>query len=222
MKDKEKKYKLTKECKREGVRVLYRIEALKDFCDVERGDKGGWVESERNLSQDGNAWIYDDAEVFGKACVVDDARVRNKAKVFGTAVICNKAQIYDNARIYYQAVVQDHVKIFDNAKIYGYAIISDYAKVYKNAKIYGYACVDGRAMICGDAVINSCEYYIVFQNFWSSGRYFTYTTSNKMWKVGCFYGTGEELIRKAYADNADKGWHYEQVVRYVEAVEKRR
>ena len=43
-----------------------------------------------------------------------------------------------------------------------------------------------------------------------------------MWKVGCFYGTGEELIRKAYVDNKDKGWHYEQVVRYVEAAEKRR
>ena len=60
----------------------------------------------------------------------------------------------------------------------------------------------------------------MFKNFWSSGRYFTYTRSNGMWTVGCFHGTGEELIRKAYADSQEKGWQYERVVRYVEDVER--
>lgn len=41
-----------------------------------------------------------------------------------------------------------------------------------------------------------------------------------MWKVGCFYGTSEELITKAYKDNPDKGWKYEQVVKYVESIEE--
>lgn len=78
----------------------------------------------------------------------------------------------------------------------------------------------GNAWVYGNAVIESQRDYIVFKNFWSSGRYFTYTRSNKKWKVGCFYGTGEELIKKAYQDNEESGWQYEQVVRYVEAVEK--
>lgn len=78
----------------------------------------------------------------------------------------------------------------------------------------------GDAWVYGDAVIESQRDYIVFKNFWSSGRYFTYTRSNKKWKVGCFYGTGEELIKKAYLDSKESGWQYEQVVRYVEAVEK--
>lgn len=78
----------------------------------------------------------------------------------------------------------------------------------------------GNAQVYGDAVIESQRDYIVFKNFWSSGRYFTYTRSNKKWKVGCFYGTGEELIKKAYLDSKESGWQYEQVVRYVEAVEK--
>ena len=39
-----------------------------------------------------------------------------------------------------------------------------------------------------------------------------------MWKVGCFYGTGEELIKKAYADSEKSGREYERVVRYVENI----
>ena len=39
-----------------------------------------------------------------------------------------------------------------------------------------------------------------------------------MWKVGCFYGTGEELIEKAYADSEKSGREYEGVVKYVESI----
>lgn len=39
-----------------------------------------------------------------------------------------------------------------------------------------------------------------------------------MWKVGCFYGTGEELIKKAYNDSKESGREYERVVRYVESI----
>ena len=49
----EKKYKLTDECITLGDKKLYLIEALRDFSDVKKGDKGGFVENERNLSQHG-------------------------------------------------------------------------------------------------------------------------------------------------------------------------
>ena len=39
-----KKYKLTKEKKEYFGRTLYRIQALKDFGNVEKGDKEGWLE----------------------------------------------------------------------------------------------------------------------------------------------------------------------------------
>ena len=72
----EKKYKLTQEIIDVDGRTLYRIEALKDFNDVKKGDKGGYVEDEENLSQRCNCWIYDNA------MVCDDARV------YGDAVVC--------------------------------------------------------------------------------------------------------------------------------------
>ena len=39
-----------------------------------------------------------------------------------------------------------------------------------------------------------------------------------MWKVGCFYGTGEELIAKAYKDSELSGREYKRVVGYVESM----
>ena len=84
--------------------------------------------------------------------------------------------------------------------------------------VCGNACVFGKADVRGDAKVYKNSDYIVFKNWWSSGRYFTWTRSNNMWKVGCFYGTGEELIKKAYADSEESGREYERVVKYVESI----
>ena len=92
------------------------------------------------------------------------------------------------------------------------------AWVSDNARVYGNAWVSDNAQVCGDAQVNSIRDYIVFKNWWSSGRYFTWTRSNNMWCVGCFYGTGEELITKAYKDSDQSGREYERVVHYVESI----
>ena len=92
--------------------------------------------------------------------------------------------------------------------VYGDAWVSG------NAEVYGNAEVSGNAEVYGDAD------YMIFKNHWSSGRYFTYTKSNKMWKVGCFYGTDQELIEKAYKDSEVSGKNYEAYVKFVEKLEE--
>ena len=80
-----KKFELTTDSiKRNGV-TLYRIKSLIDFGDVKAGDLGGYVEKEENLSQSGDAWVYDNACVFGDACVCGDACVSGNARVCGNA-----------------------------------------------------------------------------------------------------------------------------------------
>lgn len=131
----EKKYKLREDLTKEFYgKTLYRIEALRDFGYIAKGELGGYIEKEENLIHDGNAEVY------------------------------------------------------------------------------------GNAKVCGDAVITKTSDYYVGKNTWSSGRYFTYTRSNRMWKVGCFYGTGEELIEKAYKDSEVSGREYKRIVEYVEAM----
>ena len=238
----EKKYKLTEETINVGGTALYRIEALRDFGDVKKGDKGGFIEKEENLSQSDDCWVYDDAKVYdnamvygnarvcenavvcGYARVYDNARVYNnavvggKAVVYGNAVVDWYAVIYGNAEVYDNAVVGGNAEIRGNAVVYRNAKVCDDSLVRDNAKVCGNAEVFGHAAICGDTLITSNSDYIVFKNWWSSGRYFTWTKSNNMWKVGCFHGTGKELIEKAYKDSEISGREYERVVKYVESI----
>ena len=98
--------------------------------------------------------------------------------------------------------------------------LSGDAWVYGDAKVYGNAKVYGDAKVYGNAKVKSSEDYCVYKNTWSSFRWFTYTRSNKMWSVGCFHGTGAELIAKAYKDSEKSGKCYEAIVKAQEAIEK--
>lgn len=122
------------------------------------------------------------------------------------------AWVFDNVKVYEKAIVSG------NAEIHNTACIFDNAKVCGDAKVCNNAWVFGNASVCDNAEIYNITDYIVFKNFWSSGRCFTWTRSNNMWKVGCFYGTSKELIKKVYADSEKSGKEYERVVRYVESI----
>ena len=75
-----KKYELLKD---DAVtffgRTLYRIEAKIDFGDVEKGELGGYIEKEENLSHFGNAWVSDNAMVSDNAIVSGIVRVSGNA-----------------------------------------------------------------------------------------------------------------------------------------------
>ena len=210
----ENKYKLTDETINVGSKKLCQIEALKDFRDVKKGDKGGFIEYEHNLSHEGDSWVYGNAMVCGNACVCDNARVYGNARVRDNARVFGNARVYDIAWVYGNARVRDNARVFGNARVY------DIAWVYGNAWVFGNACVCNNVRVCDNAKIENNSDYIVFKNWWSSGRYFTWTRSNDMWKVGCFYGTGEELIKKAYKDSELSGRQYERIVKYVEEIKK--
>ena len=210
----EKKYELIPSDK-EG---LYRVKALKDFNNVKKGDIGGYIQSEKNLSQYDECWIYDNAVVMGYAVVMGDAKVYCDAQICDNAVVMGDARVYSNAIVMGNAKVCDHASVYGNAQVCGNAQIWGYVVIQGNAVVRGNVIVQGNADVSGDAIISSDKDYIVFKNWWSSGRFFTWTRSNNMWKVGCFYGTGEELIAKAYKDSEESGREYEHIVKYVEIV----
>src|SRR5574337_1114896 len=79
-----------------GVK-LFRIKALKDFGDVRKGDLGGYIEKEDNLSQEGDAWVSGNARVFGHALVSGNARVTGHARVFGHALVSGNARVTGDA-----------------------------------------------------------------------------------------------------------------------------
>ena len=87
----EKKYILTEETKEVGGHILHRIQAMRDFGGVQKGDLGGWIESEENLSHDGDCWIFGNGEVFDNGRVFGDGRVSDNGWVFGDGKVFGDA-----------------------------------------------------------------------------------------------------------------------------------
>lgn len=207
----EKKFKLIKSDK-EG---LFRVLALRDFSDVKAGDIGGYVKGEYNLSHKGLCWIYDDAIVRSYAVVSGDAKVYGNANVSDNAIVCGNASVHGNAQVYDYASVFGYAEVSDNAKVFGNA------DVYGKAKVCGDARVYGNADICGDAVLKDESDYLVFSDILNCGMYMTYTRSNNMWRVGGFYGSGEELIKFGSELFGElNGKKYEATINYVKELLK--
>ena len=97
-----RKYELTDETLVYNGRILYRIKALRDIpeASVKAGDLGGFIQTESNLSHEGNAWIgesalvFDDAKVLDNALILDKSLVFNHAKIYGDAIICGDRIIW--------------------------------------------------------------------------------------------------------------------------------
>lgn len=88
-------------------RKLYRIKALAPIAahGVNRGDLGGYIESEANLSVDDWAWVAGNAWIYGNAQVYDYAHVYGNAQVHGNAWVSNYAHVYGNAWVFGNAWV---------------------------------------------------------------------------------------------------------------------
>ena len=127
--------------------TLYRIQALKDFSDVKKGDKGGWVESEKNLSQEGDCWIYDNAKVFNHAKVYENAQIRNKSTVY------NSAKVHGNVKVFGYASISKYSEVYEDVRIYDNVIIEDFAKVHGKAILKEKARIRDNAEVCGNAFI---------------------------------------------------------------------
>lgn len=208
---------------------LYRIEALKNFGPVETGDLGGYIESENNLSCDGNAWIWDGAYVYDNARICDNAIVGGNARVFDNARVYDNAWIYGNARIYNNARIYDSARVYNNAWVYGNAIICDItkicknamvhgnaiikdnaviggdAKVYENARIYNKAWIRGNAKLRGNMVVSDNTNWLIIGPIGSRSDFTTFALGedkNIYVSCGCFYGSIEEFekaVEKTHA-----------------------
>ena len=113
-----KKYEFTGETVVvEDGSTLRRIRSLRDFGkgshSVAKGELGGWIESEDNLSHEGNCWVCGEAQVSG------NAKVSRNAYVGGRAIICDNATVTDNAVVSEDAWVSCDAHICDKAIVGG-------------------------------------------------------------------------------------------------------
>ncbi len=234
---KRKKYKIRKDLSYNfDGHKLYRIEALKDFADVKKGSLGGFVENDKNLSQEGNCWIYldgkvyDNAKVWGDAVIDGFAQVCNNALVFKEAHVRGHSKIKDNARVFDNARIEGNSIVKDNAQVYGNSLLLDNAQVCDNAHLIGTCLVRDNAIVCGDAciydlvrfisdakIMSPADYYIGHEN-WEGGHNFVYTRSNNQWSTLFINGTKEDILE--FAKNRGEKYYnfYKNVIEFVEKI----
>lgn len=208
MKNYEKKYELTDETMQRCGHTLHRIRALRSFGNVSKGNLGGWIEDEHNLSHEDTCWVYSKAIVYENARVLDDAKVCGQALVYGRATLFNYAKIdehavvsgdayvYELACVGGEAVVTANAQIHGTARVNGNVIVRDTAKIYNNAKVCGTATIFGRAILARDAVVQSTSDYLIVWPIGSRNDTTTFyrdVNGGVMVKCGCFVGTLNEF-----------------------------
>jgi UDP-3-O-[3-hydroxymyristoyl] glucosamine N-acyltransferase len=177
-----KKYKLLrKESKKEsrsGDTTVYRIEALRDFsyydamCGVIRtvrcGDKGGWLQSEKNLSHEGNCWVAHESVVCGKSLVCGDAvilhesfvgdfsRVQRNSCVAGLSSVKDNALVSDNTKLIGRASIYGNAFVLDSSMVLGDAMIGSNVTLQGNSVVSGRARLSGNVRLNGRSVVSGC------------------------------------------------------------------
>ena len=132
-----KKYELTEHTIVHFGVKLYRIRALKDFGGVKKGDLGGYIEKEKNLDHDGECWVADDAKVY------------NKARVSQNAVISDTAFVFAGAMVLGNAKVKDDSKVFAGAGVLGHVVVTNGSRVSRDTIIRGNRVIDGETIVGG-------------------------------------------------------------------------
>ena len=127
-----------------------RIRALKDFQlitgeIVKKGDVGGLVYGEHNLSQEGNCWIeyyscvFNNSRVMDNAVLKDHSIARDNSTISGNAVLKDCSRAFDNSTVSGNAVMKDYSKAFDNSTISENAVMKDYSWAKGDSIITGNA-----------------------------------------------------------------------------------
>ena len=128
------------------------------------GTKGGWLQSEANLSQDGECKVLDDAVVFGSSIVQDNAIVYDRALVNGGKIL-GRATIAGSASISGPVVVSDNASVYGNAFVKGSVVVDSNARVNGNASVHAVKGsylrspairITGRSRVCGNAKVSIC------------------------------------------------------------------
>ena len=130
-------------------RTLHRIRALKDFGDVRKGDLGGFVENENNLSQDGNCWIYDNAKAIDYSEMYDNSSIHDNSIMFDNSEMYDNSIMSDNSEMHGNSEMYDNSRMYDNSKMYNNSIMFDNSKMYGNSKMYSNSKMYGYSIMYG-------------------------------------------------------------------------
>lgn len=153
------KYKIIKEdSKIIGDHKLYRIQSLKNFKSAREGDFGGYIESEENLSHEGDCWVYPAANVYEDGFVNENASVAGNVSIHGHSIVDGDS--------YLCAISGSHIEIDGNAQIRSNSHLSGNIHITDDVIVTGASkiisseemlVIGGKMCIGKDSVITDCD-----------------------------------------------------------------
>ena len=169
-----KKYELIDEyfyyLDRKGNRVkVYQIRALRDIylkgkLIVKAGERGGFVESESNLSHEGSCWLFDKSRAIEQSMVRENAILRDNATVSGNAIIQGNATMIDFSSLRQRATLMDEAIMSKNASLVedsaalGESVLTDDCCAGGSVLINGNSYIGGKAKLSGqDVCLTDCR-----------------------------------------------------------------
>ena len=147
-------------------RKMYRICALRAIPenDVLKGEIGGWVEHENNLSRHQGSWIRGEAKVCGNSMVRDDAIVMDNATVFGDSYIMGNCRVSGSAEVIdstiegttslFQTAMVEESKLSGNIMIYGESTVTRSRIEGKNISIKERASIEDSRLFVEDFIVS--------------------------------------------------------------------
>lgn len=91
--------------------------------DVTAGEHGGWVESERNLSQEGNCWINMEVKAYSYTEICDNAVLTCRA------IACENSTIGNDTLVTDESVIRGFTYLYGNVEVSGKSVIDGYARL---------------------------------------------------------------------------------------------
>jgi hypothetical protein len=143
---------------------LFRVVALRDFGDVKKGERGGYIESERNLSHWGRCWVADDARVYERGLVCRNGQVSGKARVRGEACVLGSAHVGENAELSDSAMAFGRSRIYGAARLFGSIWLSGKARAFGAAALFEDWWITKGDLTGDSASENAQEYMYPRQN----------------------------------------------------------
>lgn len=153
--------------------TLYQIRALRDFtCPfklnpdgeildqtlVKKGDLGGYVQKEENLSHEGGCWIFEEAEVRDNGRVEGNARLTGRSLVRDNAVVKGYSCLAANAYVWGNAVLDGATQMKGLVSIGGNSRTNGYVSINGNSQVRGDSVLDGNIFLNGTVVVENAKF----------------------------------------------------------------
>lgn len=122
----QKKYEFTGLTREYDGHILHQIRALRplELSDIEAGTVGGWIETEDNLSHEGDCWVYPEAYILEQASVEGDCRITDRAIVRGQAKLRGFILAEHDTLVTDDAIIENVCRLTGDTVIYGKAVIA--------------------------------------------------------------------------------------------------